>query len=212
MDKTSYMSLVQRYKELELGNGGSGGADDIPPYDLKPHITEINTNQIDADYMNSKFVKYLKVLDDDNATKEELEQLKAELHKTFATLSSEEQKYANIILVDIESGNLKFNADNKTLRDYITEYMTQAKNDQIHKLADAFGLDETKLRELVELHVNENNLNEFNRFDNLIKTVNKQKAKQYFEEKEQTTLILPKVNTRVSKFLQKFIIEGGFDI
>ena len=58
--------------------------------------TTIDTDKIDSDYMNSKFDKYLKLLEVDEASAEELKNAEAELHKTFATLSQEEQKFANI--------------------------------------------------------------------------------------------------------------------
>ena len=54
-----YLTLLQRYKEL--GGGGGGGGESIP-FEIDSHITEIDTGKIDADYMNSRFEKYLKVL------------------------------------------------------------------------------------------------------------------------------------------------------
>ena len=49
----------------------------------------------------------------------------------------------------------------KSFRDCITEYISNAKNDQIHKVSMALGLNETLLREAVALKLNESNLNEF---------------------------------------------------
>lgn len=72
----------------------------------------------------------------------------------------------------------------KTLRDYITEYQYRAKNDQIHRCAEIFGLDEEKLRNLMKLGLNEKNIREFGRFDELKKTVDKSKAKAFFEKKK----------------------------
>ena len=40
------------------GGSGAGTAPDVP-YDIDGYLTEINTGKIDADYMNSKFEKYL---------------------------------------------------------------------------------------------------------------------------------------------------------
>ena len=65
---------------------------------------------------------------------------------------------------------------------------------------------------MVSLRLNELNLNEFGRFDVLIKTVDKSKAKEYFERIEKTRLNPPKVNIRVSNMLKSFILQGGFDI
>lgn len=59
-DERTYNILQQRYKEL--GRGGRGETDDGEAYDLKSHITEMDTGRIDADYMNSRFDKYMKVI------------------------------------------------------------------------------------------------------------------------------------------------------
>ena len=209
IDENAYLILVLRYKELTGGGGGTGG-DDVP-YDLAGYITEIDTGLIDADYMNSKFDKYIKLLSVEGTTKEAIEQAETELHKTFATLSQEEQKYANIFLHDIQRGDVKV-AEGKSLRDYINEYLSKARNDQIHRISVAIGVDENMLRNVMGLKLNENNLNEFGRYDELKKTVDKAKAKEYFEKVEGTKIIPPKVNVKVDKLLRDFIINGGYEI
>ena len=140
-----------------------------------------------------------------------IEQAKAELHKTFAALTQEEQKYANIFLHDIERGDV-IAEDGKTLRDYITEYQFRAKDDQIHRFATIFGLDEDKLRNMMGFNLNEATINEFGRFDELKKSVDKSKAKAFFEAYEQTKLIPPKVNMKTDQLLRQFILTGGFEV
>ncbi len=209
-DEKTYLILVQRYKELFTTMPGTDPSDNV--FDIQSYITEIDTGLIDNDYMNSKFNKYVKILSQPGITEDEINKVKDEVHKTFATLRAEEQKYANIILHDIEAGDFTIKDDEKTLRDYITDYMNQAKNDQIHKMADVLGLNEQLLRECVLLKLNKTNLNEFGRFDKLLNTVDKSKARQYFERAEQKKILPPKVNMKVSNLLTKFILEGGFDI
>ena len=208
-DEKTYLVLVLRYKELS-GGGGGGTGDDVP-YDLVGYITEIDTGLIDADYMNSRFEKYLKLLNLEGASAEAVEQAETELHKTFATLSQEEQKYANIFLHDIQRGDVAI-TEGKTLRDYVTEYLSKAKDDQIHRVAVALGVDEVKLRTIMSLRLNSTNINEFGRYDDLKKTVNKAKAKEYFEKIEGTKIIPPKVNVKVDNLLREFILGGGFEI
>lgn len=208
-DEKTYLVLVLRYKELS-GGGGGGTGDDVP-YDLVGYITEIDTGLIDADYMNSRFEKYLKLLNLEGASAEAVEQAETELHKTFATLSQEEQKYANIFLHDIQRGDVAI-TEGKTLRDYVTEYLSKAKDDQIHRVAVALGVDELKLRTIMSLRLNSTNINEFGRYDDLKKTVNKTKAKEYFEKIEGTKIIPPKVNVKVDNLLREFILGGGFEI
>ena len=205
-----YLILVLRYKELFAGGDGMAEDEDVP-YDLVGYITEIDTGVIDFEYMNSRFEKYIKLLHDKGETKESIENAEAELHKTFAMLTQEEQKYADIFLHDIQRGDVQVKAG-KTLRDYITEYLAKAKDDQIHRLANALGLDETMLRNMMALNLNAKNINEFGRFDELKKTVNKDKAREYFEAVEQTKIIPPKVNIKADNLLRDFILSGGFDI
>lgn len=210
-DEQQYLILVLRYKELSSGERNSeGGSDDIP-YDLVSYITEIDTGVIDSDYMNSRFEKYMKLLKLDGATRESIEQAEAELHKTFAMLSQEEQKYADIFLHDIQRGDVQVE-NGKTLRDYITEYLSKAKDDQVHRISTVLGIDETMLRNIMSLKLNVNNINEFGRFDELKKTVDKSKAKEYFETVEGVKIIPPKVNVKVDNLLRKFILSDGFDI
>ncbi|MFR6143441.1 MAG: type I restriction endonuclease subunit R, EcoR124 family [Finegoldia sp.] len=134
-----------------------------------------------------------------------------ELHKSFATLNQEEQKYANIFLHDVQRGDVIVE-EGKTLRDYITEYQFKAKNDQIHRFADTIGIDEDKLRGMMGLKLTETNINEFGRLDELKNTIDKSKAKAYFENKEGIKLNPPKVNIRVDKLVREFILKGGFEI
>ena len=211
-DESTFLILAQRYKELSSGSPDDPGepGPDIP-YDLVGYLTEIDTGVIDAAYMNSRFDKYLKLIHQGGVSAESLEQAKAELHKTFAALTQEEQKFANIFLHDIERGEVTAEPG-KTLRDYITEYQSKAKNDQVHCFATAFGLDEDKLRNMMGLNLNEATINEFGRFDELKKSVDKSKAKKYFDAKEQTNLNLPRVNRKTDLLLRDFILYGGFKV
>ena len=208
-DESIYLVLVLRYKELSSG-GTETGSDDVP-YDLVGYITEIDTGRIDSDYMNSRFDKYIKLLSVEGTTKEALEQAETELHKTFATLSQEEQKYANIFLHDIQRGDVQV-VDGKTMRDYINEYLSRAKDDQIHRLSVALGIDEDMLRKMMGLKLNESNLNEFGRFAELSNTVDKEKAKEYFEKVEKTKIMPFKVKMKADNLLRNFILNGGCEI
>ena len=179
-DKTKYLILAQRYKEISTSNETGDGrprVDDVP-YDLVSHITEVDTGIINAEYMNSRFEIYRKELLKDGASKESVEKALNELHKTFATLSAEEQHYANIFLHDVQRGDVTIE-EGKTLRDYITEYQCQQQEDNIHRFASLLGVYEEKLRELMNLHLTEANINEFGRLDDLKKTVDKEKANNF---------------------------------
>jgi group II intron reverse transcriptase/maturase len=143
------------------------------------HENEDDTGKIDSDYMNSRFEKFLKIIRQDDVDEVEMRKTLDDLHKSFAMLTQEEQKYTNIFLHDVESGNVRMESG-KTFRDYITEYQSKAKNDQIHRISRFLGMDERKLRNLMASNVSKASINEFGRFDDLKASVDKAKAQEYF--------------------------------
>lgn len=209
LDEKIYLILVLRYKELI--EKGDGLVDDNVPYDLVGYITEIDTGLIDSDYMNSRFDKYIKLLRTEGSSPDDIERAMNELHRTFATLTQEEQKYANIFLHDIQRGDVEV-IPGKTLRDYINEYGFNLKKQQIKDLCWFLGTDETLLLNLMDLNLNENNFNEFGRYDDLKKTIDIEKARKYFEVIEGKTIISPKVLIKADELIREFILSGGIDI
>ena len=198
-----YNILLQRYKEIpRIVSPGES-----LPFDLDYYLVEINTGTINADWLNSRFQKYLVALQ----TGENVEKAREEVTKTLSTLTQEEQKYANIFLHDIEAGLIIVEA-NKTLKDYIVEYQERAKNDQIHIFAVKIGIDEEKLREIMKLNITESNINEFGRFDDLKSTININTAKVYFDTLDGINNPLFKITQKTDELLRRFILTGGFDI
>ncbi len=213
-DENTYLILVLRYKELSSGDGGGGGMDDVP-FEIDGYLTEIDTDVIDANYMNTRFEKYLKTLKQEGVDSENIQKNVDELHKSFATLTQEEQKYANIFLNDVQRGDVTLD-EGKTFREYITEYQSYAKSSQITAIAQQFGLNEAefnnKLNKLMNTGVTATNINEFGRFDDLKSGVDKARAKVYFEKCEGEKLSVFKVNIKTDRLLQDFIVRGGFDL
>lgn len=208
IDERTYLTLVQRYKELFASSSdGSGSAPDAP-YELDGHITEIDTGLIDSDYMNSNFEKWLKCLEQDD---EGLAAARDELHRSFASLNQDDQRFAELFLHDVERGDATLK-EGMTLRDYITSYAHKAKNAQVERVVEALGINGELLTAMTALDLTETNINEFGRFDNLKDSVDKARAKAFFEQKEGKGLPLFKVNTRAAALLKRFILEGGFDI
>lgn len=203
-----YLTLVLRYKELALGGSG-GGSDDVP-YEIDGHLTEIDTDKIDADYMNSRFEKYLKILQSSEDA-EAINDTLTELHRSFATLTQAEQKFADIFLHDIQRGDVVIDSA-RAFKEYITEYQSKAKVREIDAIAQLLGLDKTNLAALMNTNITAANINEYGRFDELKATVDKQKAKAYFESVEGVSIPPFKVNIKTANLLKKFIIEGGFEL
>ncbi len=210
IDENTYLVLALRYKELfSEGAGGNGG--ESVPYEIDGHLTEIDTGRIDSDYMNTRFDKFLKVLHLEGENQQELQAALNELHKSFAGLSQEEQKYAGIFLRDVQRGDI-IPSSNKTFRDYITEYQITAKDEQIRKISETLYLDKTKLVALMNSSVCESTLNEYGRFDDLKNSVDRDKAKLYFEALENETIPPFKITVKIHNLLRDFILQGGFDI
>lgn len=210
IDENTYLILALRYKELFPSGGGGGGTDAVP-FEIDGYLTEIDTGVIDTNYMNSRFDKYIKLLNQNIIDSVQLDETLNELHKSFATLTQEEQKYANIFLHEIQSGDAKLQS-NMTLRDYINAYQYTAKNEEIQKLVRHLAVDEKKLKAMLDSVITESNINEFNRFGELKETVNKVLAKVYFEKIEGEKIPLFKVNIRIHNLLKEFLLKGGFEI
>lgn len=209
VDEQTYLSLVLRYKELvaKSDSDGAGGGD--VPFDISGYLTEIDTGKIDADYMNSRFDKYLKELNkhQDPAS---IETTLNELHKSFASLTQSEQKYAKLFLHDLQRGDAQLIAGH-TFRDYINTYKDNAENAQLNAVVNVLGLDKGLLIALMADSVNVKNLNEFGRFDALKDSVDKAKAKIYFEKQDGVIIPPFKLNIRIDQFLKQFIFAQTDD-
>ncbi|WP_312971775.1 type I restriction endonuclease subunit R, EcoR124 family [Atlantibacter sp.] len=209
IDEQTYLTLVLRYKELTAKgeHDGAGGGD--VPFDISGYLTEIDTGKIDADYMNSRFDKYLKELNKDQDPTS-IESTLNELHKSFATLTQIEQKYAKLFLHDLQRGDAQL-VEGHTFRDYINIYKNNAENAQINAVINALGLDKELLIALIVDSVNEKNLNDFGRFDALKDSVDKAKAKIYFEKQDGVIIPPFKLNIRIDQFLKQFIFAQTDD-
>ena len=207
--QSSLDALLQRYKDASKETNVNGNTE--IPYDIDGSLIEIDDGKIDDDYINSKFTKYLKILKQDNCSQEEIELALNNLHKSFASLPQDKQKYANMLIHDIESGDLIID-DNKSFMDYVTQYESNAENDQIKKLSVAFGIDENKLRNLMKLSITAHNLNEYGRFDELLKTINIEQARESLQKIYNKEIAIWEANIKVADILRKFILQGGFDL
>lgn len=196
-----YLTLVQRYKELGTASVSGGGG---IPFDIDSYITEIDTGRIDADYMNSRFAKYLKVLQSGDMQAEE--NTLAELHRSFTSLSQDDQKIAEIFLHDMQRGDVQIDP-NRSFRDYLTDYKVDAANKAVAVIVDCLGVDSAKLIALMNTHITDASLNEFGRFDDLRGTVDQRKAKAHFDSIEGASLPMFRVNIKAAKLLKDFLLR-----
>ena len=192
-DQETYDKLLARYKDLFKESSGNGGGSDDVPFDLRSHINEIETDKIDQNYMNARFEKWLKTI----GGIEEAAALE-ELHHSFATLSKEDQKFAELFLHDVQSGDIKLDP-NLALSDYITTYKQKDANDKVLKVINGLGLDGDLLRALLARKYTSENL-DLGRLNDLKATVDREKAKVYFNEERIFYL-----NIRIDEFLRELI-------
>lgn len=204
-----YLTLAARYRELYEGGDGGSSSSNLP-YEIDAHLTEIETGAIDYAYMNSRFDKYLKELRRDVIDEDRLQKLLDEVHKSFAFLSQEEQRYANQFLRDVQSGDLKYNIC-KSFHDYIIDYMNKAQEGKILTLAQNFGLDADLLKEMADARLTEQNIDEFGRYTRLKASVNRVLAKAYFQQREGAPLTSPKINMKLDALLRRFILTGEIE-
>lgn len=192
-DQETYDKLLARYKDLFKESSGNGGGSDDVPFDLRSHINEIETDKIDQNYMNARFEKWLKTI----GGIEEAAALE-ELHHSFATLSKEDQKFAELFLHDVQSGDIKLDPT-LALSDYITTYKQKDANDKVLKVIKGLGLDGDLLRALLARKYTSENL-DLGRLNDLKETVDREKAKAYFNEERIFYL-----NIRIDEFLRELI-------
>lgn len=208
LDEQTYLILLQRYRELFEGNGGGSTEGNDFDYPIDTYITETGTGTIDAEYINSKFVKFIKNLYMSGPGSELTKEAFKELHKTFASLLQKDQRTAMIILHDLQSGDLHL-SPGKTIYDYIAEYQFRELHKQVMILAEATGLNASQLEHIMSRNVTEQNLNEFSQFDNLKLTLNMTKTREFIAKVEGTEVPARMVIPKADKLLREFILDSG---
>lgn len=203
-----YTTLVRRYNELK--NESIKGKGQELPYDIETYITENGTGKIDADYINNKYVRYIK-LKQSSEDKVATDKAFNEFCSSFASLSSEEQRYAYIFISELNTGKLVPDI-NKSFMDYLTEYMQADKDKVIFKYASTFGIDKKLLSDLVSIHPSEETINEFGRYDKLKASLDINKAIAYFSKIEGKEVSPFLARTKFDALTHKFIIEGCFKL
>jgi len=207
-DEMTYLILLARYKELTSGGGGGGRGGDVP-YDVKIHITEYDTAKIDAEYMNTRFEKFLKLIQGEY-DQETLDKTLKDLHKSFSMLSTEEQKYANVFLHDVQAGNAKI-VPGKTFRDYISDLMKGAEDARIKRVVRRLGCYERLLREMLARKVTKETIEAHGKFDELKASVDDDKATKFFITVEHDNFRESRLAMLIDAYLRYFLLSGGQD-
>ena len=85
------------------------------------------------------------------------------------------------------------------MSDYITDYKQKDANDKVEKVIQNLGLDSDLLRAMLARKYTRENL-DLGRLNSLKETVDREKAKVYFNEERMIFL-----NKRIDEFLREFI-------
>ena len=207
LDEQTYQILLQRYRELfEPGEPGDPGEDTFD-YPVDTYITETGTGTIDAEYINSKFVKFVKQLYTEGPGSELTRAALKELHRSFATLPQKDQRTAILILHDIQCGDLVL-SPGKTIQDYINEYQLRELYKQSQIFAEATGVNLSMLMNILKAGVTEANLDDFNRFSELRLTLDAAKTRVFIEKVEGEAVMPRYVLPRGAKLLKEFILNA----
>lgn len=207
LTREQYKILLERYKELrnEPSGGGNGGD---PTFAIDPYLTELSTGLIDSQYLNSRFEKYQKILTQPDVDPAEKEATLEQLHKAFASLSQEEQKYANLFLHDVEAGDVRMEP-NFTFMDYIHQYANAERKRQVGKVTRYFGIPEEVVCQMLDAHVNEQNYNAYGRFDDVKNHIVKEDATAYITALEGKRVPPFRVNNMAESILKEFFLSDG---
>ena len=204
LDETTYEILHQRYSEIPktVQTGGE------IIYNIKAFLTEISSNEINRAFMESKFAEVLKDLSN-GAKPEEIKVLLDDLKSSFTVLPAEDQITAEAILEDIYSGALKDFDSGKSLAEYIEIYKRNTLKANIERFSNAFGFDKDKLSRIMVFHLKEEKLYEGGLFDQIMDTLDRQKAKTAMEAIEGCAIRPHRVVQKAEGYLKKFILSGG---
>ena len=96
----------------------------------------------------------------------------------------------------------------KELKD-VPIIMLSARQEEHDKL---FGFDEDKVRELILLRPTEANIDEYGKFQELMDTLDEDKAQIYFESRDNKKYPKPMIRVKADNLARKFIILGGIEI
>lgn len=205
-DEHSYNTLAQRYKELFTSSDDESHHKEDLPYEVDPYLVEINTEQIDTDYMNRNFERYVKALHQEGVSKQELDRLLNELSTSFASLPQAEQRFAEVLLHEIQTNDIVLEPD-KSCRDYITDYMRRSQEAAVNELVESLGIDRGILQQIIDRHPTEKDLDQFGQFDRLKESVDRDRAKAYFQQTTGEALSGFNLTIAIDGHLRDFILN-----
>ena len=135
-----------------------------------------------------------------------------EFHSGIGITYSKGDTYRPSSVIRLTWTDVSKRIDNLIQKDEYLDIEEQPKtenvpNDKPYYFAETFGVDEEQLRMMLSLNLKEDNINEFGRLDELKKTVDKTKAKAYFDAQAGEDLMMARVNMRFDRILRDYILH-----
>ena len=184
--KEIYQIMEMRFNDLRHKRPSDKGDSSGFGFDLISIKSEMAMEKIDADYLEDHFKKVVPIIMSEQITDDEKDGAIQNFESELPKLSIIHQKYARDIILDIRNGTLKVEND-KTLMQYICEYIEKDLDKKIYNKAEVFGLDKQLLKEIYKTSANKRELNEHQRFDKLLNGADFKKVIDYFSDKDKRT-------------------------
>ena len=206
----TYKVMEMRFKDLRHKKTGGNTGNISLGFDLESVKSEMAMEKIDEDYLESHFKKVVPIIVSDDVSENDKDNAIKDFETELPKLSIIQQKYARDIIFDIRKGVLKVEED-KTLMQYIQEYIEKDLNKTISDKADLFGLDKQLLKEIYLTSKNERELNEHNRFERLKNGADMSKVVSYFTNKEKKQCSSFAAKVKLDTELKEFIFGKNSD-
>lgn len=202
--RDTYDIMTMRFEDLRHRKGGGSGPIGVG-YDLVSVKSEIAMAKIDEDYLNSHFKRVVPIISSHDIPDTEKDEVIRNFEKELPKLPERHQEYARRIVADVRQGVLMVK-DNKTLIQYILEYIDLDIDKQVSEKAAIFGLDKGLLLEIYKTTSDERTLNEHNRYEKLKETADIEKVKSHFHKVDNEECSEFSARIKLDKDLKEFIL------
>ena len=208
LDEGTHNVLTLRYLEVRRETAGPGSR--AVGFDIDPSLATLDTKTIDRDYVNRFFQVAVRAISD-GSDEQAVRAALDELHSAYPNLSREDQEAVDRAISMIRAGTLAVN-EGWECNDYVNHIRALDYGKQVDAAAERFGVDAGRLRELVALHPAADAINDHGRFDELMATTDKAKARAALSSISGHPVKGKDVMRTVDAVLREFILEGGCNV
>ncbi len=206
LDEWTYETLKMRYAEVPPPP--PPGSDHVIYYDIKAYLTGTSLDEINKQFLESKFRQIVKDLSN-GASHEDIAALLQELRSKFAVLPADDQVVAETILGRIISGDLDAFSEGKSLEDYISLYKYDELREHVRLFSSAFGFNYDRLLRVMGLNLTEDNIMQGGHIDAIMKDLDYDRALRVVEETEGHSVRPYMIFQIAQEYLVDFILSGG---